>query len=65
MKIIKKILIKKILEFYEKYKNVYEFDDLMNVNCKYGVSSNSICCINCYCCIEAFYARIAMVVNHV
>ena len=23
-----------ILEFYNKYKNKYEFDNLMNVNCK-------------------------------
>ena len=38
----------KILEFYEKYKNIYEFDDLMNINCKN--CENSFCCINCQNC---------------
>ena len=47
----------KILEFYDKYKNIYEFDNLMNVSCKN--CTNSFCCINnincknclwCYCC---------------
>ena len=23
-----------ILKFYNKYRNIYEFDDLMNVNCQ-------------------------------
>ena len=40
---------KKIFEFYEKYKDNYEFDDLLNINSKHCAKS-CICCINCYCC---------------
>ena len=38
----------KILEFYNKYKNTYEFDNLMNVNCKN--CENSFCCLDCENC---------------
>lgn len=38
----------KVLEFYEKYKDTYKFDDLLNINATY--CDYSICCINCYCC---------------
>ena len=44
------ILIK-IKEHYEKYKNNYEFDDLLNVNSTHCTLENSICCNGCYCCI--------------
>ena len=38
----------KISEFYEKYKDKYEFDNLMNINCEN--CTNSFCCINCINC---------------
>ena len=38
----------KISEFYKKYKDIYEFDDLMNINCQN--CENSFCCINCKNC---------------
>ena len=43
---------KKIHEFYDKHKDKYEFDDLMNANCEDGLYDGSICCLNCYCCID-------------
>ena len=39
----------KVFEFYEKHKNNYQFDDLLNINPKQS-SKSCICCINCYCC---------------
>ena len=44
------ILIR-IKEHYEKYKDVYKFDDLLNINSKHCTIGNSICCNDCYCCI--------------
>ena len=42
------ILIK-IKEHYEKYKDIYEFDDLLNINSKH-CGTCSFGCINCSCC---------------
>ena len=51
----KKILKSKFKKFYEKYKNEYEFDDLMNINCQN--CENSFCCINCQNCKECVFCE--------
>ena len=45
------ILIR-IKEHYEKYKDVYEFDDLLNINSKHR-DAYSFGCVNCSNCVSS------------
>ena len=54
-KIYEDEILIKLKEYYEKYKDIYEFDNLLNINSEH-CKTNSFGCINCSNCVSTILA---------